>query len=277
MRTILLILSACLLIFSCKRDINRNQNPKLLWKIQKIQVGQSGQSYVSYFNYDNNKRVTQASLYLVYSLGPSYDSVLIQNDNYQYSDLSNNPTYVKSYFVPALTPTTYKLSESWKYYSNSSLTYDSTNLIASNPPQTAIPELTYYTYPTGQVARKRYSGNTLLSVDTFFISSNNVIKSSLWQYNQWPHTGINDVMTYVFDNKNNPVTVPWVEQSHSSTISANRNNITSATLTSANGWIRWVSQYQYNSDGYPITQTENLSGSSPLFAPVNNIITYHYR
>lgn len=262
---------------SCKKSTSHPTNAKLLWRIEKNQVGVSGQTYVSYFNYDNNKRVIQASLYLIDSLSPSLDSILIQKYNYQYSDLSNNPTYVKWYYTPSLPVITYSLFESWKYYSNSRLVYDSTNLIGSNPPQSVMPELTYYTYPSGQIARKSYSGNTVISIDTFFINSDNVIKSSLWQYNFWPGTGINNVMTYVFDDKINPVAVPWIEQSHSYTVLSNKNNITSATLTSVNGWIRWVSQYQYDSDGYPVKQIENLSGSSPIFVQVNNIITYHYQ
>lgn len=262
---------------SCKKSTSNPASAKLLWRIEKNQVGLPGQTYVSYFSYDNSHRVTQASLYLVDSLGPSLDSTLIQKYNYQYSDLSNNPAYVKWYYVPALPVTTYSLFESWKYYSNSRLAYDSTNLIGSSPPQSAPPELTYYTYPSGQIARKRYSGNTVLSIDTFFINSDNIIKSSLWQYNFWPGTGTNDVMTYVFDDKINPVAVPWIEQSHSYTVLSNKNNITSAILTSVNGWIRWVSQYQYGPDGYPVKQIENLSGSSPIFVQVNNIITYHYQ
>ncbi len=253
MRFCFIVIAASFFLFgSCKKDPARTKAVKHLWRTEKHAIQNPNKTFVTYFTYDAQDRITQASLYIVDSTGPALDSVLMQKYTYQYSGSSATPDYAEWLNNSIATPPNYGLFGSQKTYSGTQLTKDSAYLISSIPAQSSVPIVRNYTYSGNQVSRLFYSGAILFTKDTFNITNGNTTKIiSRSQLNSFATERTNS-----FDSKINPITVPLMSPISTEAYLPNANNIitTLYKYLHANDSIRWISQFQYDTDDYPVLE-----------------------
>jgi len=270
------VVSIFLLLASCAKDPARNQAIKHLWRIERHALQGPGICHVTYYSYDAQDRITQTLWYKVDSTGPTLDSVLVQKTTYQYSGTSFVPEYAEWRNNSVGSPPNYGLFGTERTYSGSQLVKDSTYLISSIPVQTANSVISNISTAGNQVSSLVYSGTILYSKDTCVISGGNMIRA----VSSSQLSNLNFVNTFSFDNKINPINVPvkGLGLSGQFTIIPNANNILTSlfVLNSGSDSVRRISQFQYDSDNYPIQelQEERIYFLPP--ATINYVINYRY-
>lgn len=282
MKNICLTFVLGLIIFSsCRKETNKPTANKLLWKLERYQVERPGVTFVTYFFYDALFRVSEASTYFIDSTIVPLDSVLCQKYTFRYSGSSNNPDSVE--FMNRANPSSpyYEITKNPYTYNGTQLIYDSLYLVYNYPPPYNFAKASSYSYSGSEIycTVNRYYGLNFVGSgkDTFIIQTGNLIKyASRSQPAGGPPSGYSVVITYSFDDKINPVKIPWPSLVHTDAIFVNNNNVVSSLYGHSQDSILRTSQFQYDVYNYPIVQYETENYFSPAPMQIHNVITYKY-
>jgi hypothetical protein len=277
MRSILVILFFSFFFISCKKE-SKTQATKLLWRVETHMLG--GWTHVTYFNYDVQYRLTILTTYRMDSTGPTLDSALWHQVTYQYPGVSSTPSYYESRF--RLGPNSYALQGTNISCNGSQVIYDSVFGIPGISAQRAG----NYSFNGNEIYRARTQYTWAIGIwrDTFLVQNNNIAKYKSRHYgitgnSPEPYFRVSE---YEYDNKVNPVKVPWNAQLQTPDgydfSYVTYNNVIRSSYSRGMDSFLTTSQFQYDIDDYPTVEARNQKEFfGPAIASESNfIINYKY-
>ena len=264
MKRTLLILVCILSLISCRIEPHRVSSFQLLSKLEIARIPSFGRCQVFYFQYDNLNRLISHLNYDFDSTGTTLDSVLKEKVIYQYTGSNVQPYYVEKRTFYQAGPA---INYSYKTYNNNQLIKDSSFFTYLGPPFYPGSDVKDYSYGTNQIFTHVFQDSWIQVVykDTSNLLNGNLTSKFSHLYDTI--FGIPQTILYydsvTYDNKINPLQIPFSALSRFESNHVNANNILTHRRKDGDS-VFTNSQFTYDANNYPVLENMSIYVASQM-------------